>query len=53
MVVTLATGISTLGKKSMFSCRCEASPTTARAAIIMVAKTGYLMERLLRNMSGS
>ena len=50
-VVTVTTGNSTSGKRSTFSARYDVRPRTASAAIIMVASTGCLIERSLRNMA--
>ena len=50
-VVTVTTGNSTSGNRSTFNDRYDVRPSTASAAIIMVAKTGCLMERSLRNMA--
>ena len=50
-VVTVTTGNSTSGKRSTFSAWYDVRPSTASAAIIIVAKTGCLIERSLRNMA--
>src|SRR5574341_510448 len=42
-------GKSTSGKRSMLSRRYENRPSTTRAMIIIVARTGRLMDRSLRN----
>ena len=50
-VVTVTTGNSTSGKRSTFSAWYDVRPRTASAAIIIVANTGCLIERSLRNMA--